>query len=363
MRVFDGGLLLATLTLSNALFAADEKPPCYLVRGVIKSVKENSYGTGGTAVVEIAHVYSGPAELSKQTFSDGYRRVSDFRGTSARVAFEVGEEGIWVLKERNGKLQLSSQPDWGLGFRSRKVENRERYAAVMRLAESIESLGKLKTDARVPALKTHMKELTPEVACWAMRALAQSSDVDARKYLAELTERPDRTLSLPVQITLDESLSKSHGAEWYLAKQRFDLLRGWANGKASDSDAGRIIHRFDIAVQRDQLPGKFAIEFTTTAAENKTWSKEARRNAIHALVWLVNHRVDDEKIFEWYLAYFKGNAEIELRRFAAGCLAHRVRLSPARWKQIEDHLTKETDKEVKATLQEAVKKAKEDNKK
>ena len=358
MRVILGGLLLAVFTLSNSIFAADDKPTCYLVRGVVKSVEENPSRTVGTAVVEVVHVYSGPAELSRRTFADRYLREIDFRGTSARVAFEVGEEGIWVLKERKGKLQLSPQPEWGLGLRSRKVENRERHAAVVRLAESIEAFGKLKAEGRVPALKTHMKELIPEVACWAMRELAQSSDVDARTYLADLAGKPDRTLSLPVQITLDESLSKSNGAEWHLAKQRLDLLRAWANGKASDSEALGIIQRFDIAVQGDQLPGKFAIEFTTTAAENKAWSKESRRNAIHALVWLVNHGVDDEKIFEWYLAYLKGDAEVELRRFAAGCLAYRVRLSPVRWKQIEEYVPKETDKEIKAALEAAVKKAK-----
>ena len=334
--------------------SADEKPAPSLVRGVVKSVGEKM-PNGVPATLEIVHVYSGAIDLRGKTFHDWQSAVSA-TGGSASAPFKVGEEGIWILKGFKNELGPATDPLLPFQYRCRKTEN-QRYTQIIALAEAIEKAEKSKPDSRISLLRDMVKDRTPEISAWAVRALAASGLMEAWEFLDRLAEIPNPDLPLAGQIALDEVLAQRKQDEWLKSKVRAALLRSWVDGKADDYHALLVLQRIDMTAQFGELPNKVAVELARVAAENKDWSKVARLDAFYRVGLIASRGLDDEPAYNWLLEHIRTNRDPDLRRAAAHALAGGIKLYPARVKAVEEQLRTETDKEISRALREAIKAA------
>ena len=216
--------------------------------------------------------------------------------------------------------------------------------------------------SRVPVLRELVRNDTREVAGWAMAALAKSDDPVAGKYLDGLAEKPDPTLPVAALVALDEVLAKRKGTEWMASKPRLAQFRSWVDTKQSEEDALSILGCIFDAYRGQHLAGDLAVDYFRTAAENRLWPWSSRRRAIFGVGSIAASGVDNDAAvaaYEWLFDRIRKDDEIEVRWASAYSLRNFVTLFPPQIKAIEEYLPKETDKEVKATLTEAVKKAKE----
>lgn len=357
-------ILLAAIPLTGDLAA--EVPLACLVRSKVKSVTEEKKGLV-TAKLEVTRVYSGPAELVGDMFSDEARPNGDFHGFAAETAFEVGEEGIWTLwKSKMEALQVprirNGSSGWQFYARSRKGDLR--HAKIELMSVAVEKVEKEKPEKRLALLRNFVTDKTYEVAYWAMTAIGSSDSADAKKYLNELAAKPDAKLAVAALIALDEILCKLTESDWTDSKPRSEMLRTWVSGKKDQHDAGRILSRLYNAHQDHNLADKLAVELWRTAAENKEWPLDTRKYAIWRMDFVVKFSANDEARFaaiDWVYEQMRSNDTIELRRAAADTLSQ-LPLYPKRLKAIEEHLTTEKDERVAEALRAAIKKVRENDK-
>jgi hypothetical protein len=354
-------VILAFLFQTSGFTAtAADNPRPSLVRAKVTKVGEK--GPEVAVTLEIVHVYSGPSELLKRTFGDTQRSVGDLSGKSARTPFEVGEEGIWVLYEHKGVQSVGRPPrelGWPLWYRSREKEDGA-HADVEEVAEAIERVEKAKADEQFTLLKDYASTTKPLVTTWALSALCNLKDDEAGKYLDELAAKPEK-LPMTTQLALDEVMARWKGADWSESKPRLVMLRGWVNGKRSESDAGAILVRLSHAHVDHETPDKVAVELACAAADNREWAWAIRREAYFQVCHVASKSVNDEvktAAYEWMFDKVRTGDDVESRRLAAEAIRYNFTLYPARLKAIEEHLQAEKDEQVAASLRAAVKKAK-----
>lgn len=345
--------------LPVAPVVAEEKPPVALVRARVKSVTSKNEGKSSTAVLEVVHVYAGPAEWKNRTFVDA-QQAQSANGFEAISPFAVDEEGLWVLRVGEKELWVAGGDSLLFTGRSRKGDT-ARHAEHLKMAEAVEKAEQERPEKRLALLREFAADKTPEVASWAMTAVGRLDTADSRKYLDELAETPDPKLSVVAQIALDEGLCQRPDGDWPNSKPRTALLREWVKATQTEEVAGRVQSRIDLAHQKKELGDKLAVELLATAAANKDWPKNARRYALQQL-WMTAERAasDDARTAAWecVFGHMQTNDDPDLRRSAANVLAL-FTLYPARRKAVEDHLATEKDEKVAASLRAAVKKAKE----
>lgn len=354
-------LIAATVFSLSAAHSGEKHASSSLVRGRVERVEEGIKRESAVATVKIVHIYSGMANLLGKSFTDKYLQI-DLRGDAAHSPFEVGEEGLWTVKQVENDIQLSSRADLPFRHRFRK-SNGLRYAPMIRLAEGIEKLESVAVERRVAVFRELAKDITPEVAGWAMATLAASDTADARKYLDALAAKPDPTLPIAAQVALDAALSKRDDGDWPQSKQRLAMLRAWVAAKRDEHDGMAILQRVIKAHGNQGLRDSEALELFVAAAGNREWPWYARRFAImFGVGGVARGGVDNEAAvaaYEWLFDRIRKDADIEVRRAAAYTMRNSVILFPPQIKIIEEYLPKEPDKEVKAALAEAVKNAKE----
>jgi hypothetical protein len=352
-------IVVAFSTIAPAV--GKEKPQVALVRARVKSVAATKdERKPATAVLEVIHVYTGPAEWKGRTFVDT-QRAQSANGGEALSPFAVDEEGLWVLSvgERD-ELWLTSDDRFLFSRRSRKGDT-TRHAEHLKMAEAVEKVEKEKPEKRLTMLREFATDKTTEVACWAVAAVGRLDTTDARKYLDELAAKPDPKLSVAAQISLDEVLCQRPDSDWPDSKPRTAMLRGWVNAAQTAEVAGRVQSRLDLGHQKKELGDKLAVELLATAAGNAEWPMAARRYALEQ-VWRAADRAasDDARAAAWecVFGHMQKNDDLELRRWAAE-VAGLFPLYTARLKAIEEHLATEKDEKVAASLRAAVKKANE----
>jgi hypothetical protein len=353
--------VIALVALAPAA-AEDPKPVPALVRGRVTAVGERQQSGAVIATIEVVYVYAGPATILKGTFQDTQRGEGDYNGRAARSPFTVGEEGLWSIREVKGRLQIDSPGAWPIRYRSRKADNPRHPQAVL-VAEVIEKVAAAKLDDRFAILKPLLRNETTEVAAWAMKALGRSEGAAERDYIAGQCQKPDTSLPITVQIALDEVLVERKGTVWQASKPREALLVSWVDGKRGDDEAGQILSRVYMAYQGYALSAKAATELHIAAATNAGYSRASRQRAIGYLGSTARLRGEDEAAFDWLLEFARRGIEIELRRGAAETLRDYFALTPKREKRVEELLRTETDNAVRTALEQALKKAKEREKK
>ena len=299
------------LTLMAVPAWAGEKPTTALVRAKVKSVEQVTK-TRSTAVLEIVHVYTGPAEWKGRTFAD-VQQAESLSGREARFPFEMGEEGLWVLTTGKKDELLPTDDDRFLfPRRSRKADN-SRYAEHLKLADAVEAVEKSTPGERVKLLVSLADDDTPETGAWAVQVLGESGEPAAAKFLDGFAAKPDAKLSLATQVALDEVLCKTKREEWFESKPRAELLTGWVAGKVDEYHGFLILQRIDTASQRKHIRGSLAVGVVRTAAENKDWPWKARRHAIFLVGMLGGRVVDDDDAFDWLFGQIKTSKDVEVR--------------------------------------------------
>jgi hypothetical protein len=342
-------------TFPSAPLHAEDKSIVSLVRAKVVKIESGTPEAGIPATLEISVVYSGDRKLAGKTFTDVYRQ-QDANGVSASSPFELGEEGVWTLKQTEKGLLPSY--DWSMPFayRSRKAD--WRHTEIVALAETIGKCDTAKPEERENLLRALVKDRTPEVSAWAVHAIGDSKTATARVYLDSLAQKIPPDFPIASQVALDEVLTKTKESDWTKSKVRSTLLESCVSGKPDEYHMNLILRRFDMADQLDQLSNKTAIELTRRAAENKEWARRFRLFAVEQVGRIAGRGVNDEPAYTWLFEQVRNNADVEFRRVAAGTLAGYIVIYPGRLKSIEEQLQIEMDKDVIKSLQEAVKKGK-----
>ncbi len=352
-------LVIAMIAQVSPSFAADT-PVAFLVRARVEKVEGVVKGLSGIATLVVVHQYAGTGDVLGRRFTDKFQEF-DLRGKLTSIPFEVDQEGIWVLQEFKGSMTPSIRTAWPIRYRSRKVDN-PRHTQALHLAEAIEKVEKAKGIDRVGILIEMVRDATLEVSGWAMTTLGASDSAEARKHLDALAEKPDATLPIAAQVALDTALAKRSDADWQQSKQRLTTLRSWVAAKRDEHEAMAILQRLIKAYQNQEVRDTAAVELFIAAVGNREWPWAARRHAIHFGIGGIAHSgVDNDAAvaaYEWLFDRIRKSDELQVRRAAADSLWAFVILFPPQIKAIEEYLPKETDKEVKATLEAAVTKAK-----
>jgi hypothetical protein len=345
----------------SAITYADEICIMPLVQARVKSVEPDANGRSGTALLEILHVYSGDPKLKGVTFTDEYNRGPDARGRAALHTYKVDEEGLWSIHEAgNAKGVYKPVTDRRLPFRIRSLDvPNSRHAEHLKLAEVIESVHVAAEGKQGKMLVVLANDQLPEIATWAVRTLGGSDDPAAGKFLDGFVEKPDATLSPPVQIAWDEVLCEKR-SEWPIKETRVKWLTGWVKGKADKDHALRLLSRLHMSHQREELRTAQAVGLVCAAADNTEWPVYARREAIRYAGFFGEESPEDDTAFDCLIGQIKRGKDVEIRRVAAESIRYSVRMLPARLKAVEDHMASEKDTEVLASLTRAVRKAKEE---
>ena len=334
--------MIATLVSGVAALLAGAADPPALVRAKVVSVKTEAEGKVGTAVIEILHVYSGKADLKGKKFNDTFRLVADFSGRSAHSEFMVDEEGLWSL--RNGGAKGGLVPVWdpSLPFYLRsRDEKRYHHTDNVKLAETIESVCSAKESERVNKLVGLAGSESPIAARWAVLTLGASNEAEAGRYLDALSEKPDPKMPLLAQVAMDEVLSKAKREDWFRAKTRLPMLKGWVTSKADEGGAYLILNRIDHADDGQELRNDVACELVHLAIGNKDWPMPARKYAVTTLGKLGEKVVDDSPAFEGLLDVVKTSKEKELRDAAADSIVKYIRLDDKRRTALSEAQAKE----------------------
>ncbi len=315
-------LLLFVFCLStNMVVAADPA----IVRGKVtkigkKVLRHTSYS------VQIQHVYRGDADLKGKVFEDlwmefgaGHSGGSEY---VTSVPVEVGEEGLWLLNERDSVLTPTRAED-GLRLppmRHRKAD-RPGYEVSLKLAETVEKYTQLKPDEQLAMVEKLAYDSEPYIGYWGVYVVGKMPGRAAEDAFARL--RDDAKLPVRSQIAVDEVLCrvKDKKDEWFKSKQQLKMYETWVTSKADEDPGDYILGRFGLAVQeRGNIDPSKAVELCMTAADNTKWTTAVRTKAIR---WVNMHACkmnDQDKPFQWLAEVVRTNPMAELRRVAAAHL-------------------------------------------
>jgi hypothetical protein len=334
IRTLLGALaLLLTTQPADAADLCDALGVPFVVRGRVTSVTTDR--TTSTAVVHILYVYRGPAELAGKTFEDISRRTGVSRGLSpASPPLREGEEGLWTLSEstsgRGPRLLLDP---WYPLFRARK-DNSPRYPQAVALAEAVERLCHTPADRQVALAHDYALSETPELAVFAIRALARVRSSDADEVVDRLVA--DQRLNPAAQVALDDALTFSRDRTWVSSPQRQALLRRWVAGKPPAAGSPETVARFDDIVYHSGLDLATYLGLMKTAADNPAISPERRQQIVtHVLPMIFQSPYtnrftaqDEATGLAWLAEQVRNSATMEVRLGAARQLEGLARHGP-----------------------------------
>ena len=359
------GLVVALASGGVTVSAAD--PPLHpklhpiLVRGKVTAFELAKGNLTSPATVEIVHVYSGNPELVGKTLTDYYQPFGNGHSAplfTAMRPLKVGEVGVWTLTESGVGKQLA------VVARQAPSQTITKEPASMKLpfewADTVEKYTKATPKVRMDMASKLVRSPNGQIMNWMIRTLGEEDSKEAEQLLKKL--QADVEVDLWVQIQLDEIFCRKDKELWYAAPARLAMLKTWVSGKPKGFYAPWVLDRLDGATQLDQLRLDKAFELHKLAVENKDWPEKYRLEAIWRVGLIAGRAVDDEVADAWLFDVMRTHAVVAYRRAAARAI-YCLPLYSTRLKAVEEHLRTESDTEIKATLTEAVKKAKEDKKK
>ena len=189
--------------------------------------------------------------------------------------------------------------------------------------------------------------------------LGEEDSKESGEFLDKLiADKLVADLPVPLQLTLDGVLCVRNRDDWRASPLRKAVLKNWVAGKPDGWYGIWVMSRLNTAGQNGDLLPAEAIELLKIGAENKDWSEEERLEAIRQVGEIAGRKRKDEVAYDWLMELLRTHKTLVVRRAATRGLVW-IPLYPARLKAVEEHLQTETDKEIKATLEAAVKKAKE----
>lgn len=344
-------LTLATVTpLGQA--ADPPQPKSILVRGKVTAFDDDidRHQFAFPATIEITHVYRGNGKLVGKTFTVHYSPLGG--GGSGRnpldKRYKVGEEGVWQLEEYQDKLYNSR-------FAARKSVDPDFYGRAVAWVEAVEKYAKASPKERTELAPKLVRSDSFLIAKWMLETLDEERTADADALLTQLISTV-RELPMWTQAELDDLLCRSKRLDWLQSDERRGMQSHWVTGKTG-ADAGKILGAIESGVARGYVEKLHAIKLLKLATGNKDWSETDRAETFKR-IGLIAGKLDDEVADAWLFDVMRTHADVAHRRAAARAI-YFLPLYSTRLQAVETHLLKETDKEIKATLEAAVKKAKE----
>lgn len=328
------------------------QPVLILVQAKVESMGARDPERGTPATLVVTHVYAGGGKVLGKSFVDWFLS-EEGTGLGTTVPFRVGQEGIWSLTASKDQLVLERFPELPFIFRSRPEES-VRHKQTAALAEVIERYYGLEPSERLPQAKGLVRSAVPEVSVWAVRTLDAHPGPPVTSFFEE--EAKKREAPPAGLAALDQALVRRARREWVGSERRTSLLTSLATGDADEYSAHEVLAHLDALSQHDELSGRLATDLYRSAADNRKWRLQSRREAINYLGMFVRRSMNPAGTFTWLWKQVETNPEVELRRAAAAVIARALRLTDAERQLVTARLQKEEDKEVAAALRDAVNK-------
>jgi Leucine-rich repeat (LRR) protein len=269
-----------------------------IVQGEVRQVARSTFGDEAVrGSIEITHVYSGPADLLGKTFSAWSQRWWDV-GTKAEDYqtndgyFEVGEPGIWFVRQESSKTYYSlwSPVELTCPYRPAPREwpvPADDFFAGRRMAEEFRPIFLATAADRLPLLEKAAIEGSPLMSEFAVELLARA----AKPVAIEQLRRLANTVAVPMrgQIALDKSLAKLEGDGWYGSNDRNELVLRWAHSRLDETLAKWAAWRVEASISEakgaldDNLPTISAFVLSDSIPIS------VREGIPHYLVWKYQH--------------------------------------------------------------------------
>jgi len=325
------------------VISAQEQPPIWVM-----------------ARLKVRHVFAGASQLVGRTFSA--RSVSQRAGKRAvgrelYPPLTLGEVGIWLLdSDQRLGLRPRYSRRYGVRWPVRKVPGRS-YDKARALAQAVERVSRSGPGDRLNLLRTYARDESPEVASWAVHAIAEAKPKGLEEFLDGLLA--GGRLCVGGQVALDEVLCQLKRDEWIESPDRLRLLQAWVSGKRERHDLTIAISRLDVANQHRELHPGALLKLMRVAVANEDMPIPDRRTCLF-LVGRAHPRIKGQAPKEKgelasYLIHQVESAEEEvLRHAAAYSLRNFVRLDQGQAARVAAIRAASKDTKLKPILQEAL---------
>jgi hypothetical protein len=340
-----------------------------LVRGKVIAAEPDKAEEFSRVTVQVEHVYAGASEHRGRTFED-------FNGVGPGTArfgavppLRPGDVGLWVLRTRDGKLEMTREHALLPGNRSTRKHS-DRFREEVRMAEAVEQAFKADPKDRPDLFRKFIADRTPEVAIWAaiygIGLPDGAGDALAKEWMGQVE------LSIPAQIGVEQALtdeaffSREHDAErerrkeWLASPRRAARLRAWMDANLDEFVAGAALDRLDAALQHRELaPADFVALIRTMLANRRMpfGSKEFQGDVGH-LLRLNRARRAGAESFELMVFALESMKHQEIRVGAVHGIHNFSTLTAAQLARLVALREKEKDKDVAAAMDEAIAKFK-----
>lgn len=323
-----------------------------LVHAVAKEKETAKDGT--TFTFEITHIYFGRKEDSPKTFRyfAPNRTEGDMTGI-VTPPVSLFEDGVWLLKIHNDKqfFPLGRQ-QFGISWPVRKDIDR-RYQQDLKLALAIEDVSRRPQENQFEALKEYSTSAIPEISSWAIQTIAQARPKDGEKFLNSLVINPK--LGVAGQIALDEALVNLVGEKWIRSEKRSSIMEKWVSGDIDKYIASKVVSRFDIAHQLNEINNSLFVSLLSKFIKNKDAPVSERLNALFC-VGIAYKSDRRNELFDLLLSQIKEADQKELKYGAAYALRNFVVLDEKQRLAIMDVKKATKDKRLISILDEVLEK-------
>jgi hypothetical protein len=332
--------------------------------------------------LKIIHVYSGPYGIKDVVFSLNNDAIGRAVGKLWFPMFQVPIEKleksiIFVRYNEEHVLEITpiSSPDCRFfELPAREKISKSGYKRVVELAKVVESVARNRVEERPGLLREFALNKTYGVAAWAIDALVDDDSDATSRFLDGLVTRND--VNFLARFTLDRVLVKRVGKEWKDGKRRQDMFRQMAQS-TDEAELLSLVHFLNTGSRTVQNPYGFspdvAISLTTSMMKNYDLPRPVRTESFRATTMIAKREGLIEKAFDALVDRVKNDKNDYTRRYAAEEIGKLIdpsseygnkpsNLSFEQRDQIKQILKIEKDERVTWRLEEALEKARKNDK-
>ncbi|HEY2784489.1 MAG TPA: hypothetical protein VGJ05_05885 [Fimbriiglobus sp.] len=256
----------------------------------------------------------------------------------------------------------------------RKKNSEAQYKQAEEWAKAVETLAQKRVEERPGLLRELALKKSYEIAPWAIDALAADASETTSRFLDGLVSRDD--VNFFARFTLDTVLVKRFGKDWKNGKRRHDMIRRMTQ-TTDEVELLSVIHFLNTQSRIVQNPNGFspdvAISLTASLMKNYDLPGRARIEAFRATTAIAKREGLNEKAFDAFVDRVQNDKNIGMRRFAAESIGKLIdpskelgnkpsNLSFDQRDRIKQILNSEKDEQVRWRLEEAIEKAKKNDK-
>lgn len=356
------GIMLLWLASGEAQAAPPPllPPGMFLVRAVVIGEEERRSEIRNTLRVE--HVYVGEGDVNAKTFFAFSAEMESqrFSGNVIVPRLQLGEEGIWLVKQPNDQLlpeHLYNYAQWPARINPGSPHGPS-YQTMYDFAKRVEMIAhRPKRDAVIASLKRSATNRNPYISSWAISRLAVVATKD--DHVASFLDQLISVAAVPMQgqIELDNALIDVRGAAWRESEKRFGIFRGWLESQPDANDAGLVATHLQIVSQHPNNIGftqSNLLRLAKLLAENDRFPLAARAQASIVVMSAARRYDTDQEVFKLAAELVDSDLPEEIRRSVAWVFVHNFDLDEPRRQALRDLRSKTKEKPVLDALDAAL---------